>query len=207
MVYAILGDPGALSRDETSIGTGVKFSSKARRAPGNIPLMDEFQSDLNSDYLIGWKFSQLYFFRPIREPHTMKSDRDSLYQLRNATSTVAIFFSIALLVWLAKQTYHAAKIWVAKGPARFKIQKILLRKGNLYMCKIKMLSQNTFEEPTRNKSGRRPIAREGTSRLLVFRFSNYRRELILVFLLHGPDMSKHCHRPFSASHIRLPVCL
>ena len=67
-----------------------KVSSKARRAPGNIPLMDEFQSDLNSDYLIGRKFSQLYFFRPIREPHTMKSDRDSLYQVRNATSTVAL---------------------------------------------------------------------------------------------------------------------
>ena len=84
----------------------------------------------------------------------------------------------------------------------------MLRGGNyLYMRKIKMLGQNTFEESTRNKSGRIPIAREGISRLLVFRFSNYRRELILVFLLHGPDMSKHCHRPFLASHISLPVCL
>ena len=78
-------------REETRIGTGVKFSSKARRAPGNIPLMDEFQSDLNSDYLIGRKFPPLSFFRPIREPHTMKSDHDS-YRRRNATSTVAIFF-------------------------------------------------------------------------------------------------------------------
>ena len=34
-------------RDEKftgKIGTGVKFSSKERRAPGNIPLTDEFQS-------------------------------------------------------------------------------------------------------------------------------------------------------------------
>ena len=75
------------------------------------------------------------------------------------------------------------------------------------MCKIKMLGQNTFEEPTRNKSGRTPIAREGTSRILVFRFLNYRPELILVFLFHGPDMSKHCNRPFSASHLSLLVCL
>ena len=59
------------------------------------------------------------------------------------------------------------------------------------MCKIKMLGQNTFQEPTRNKSERRPIAREGTSRLLVFRLSSYRSELIWVFLLHGPDMSQH----------------
>ena len=79
-------------RDETKIGTGVKFSSKARRAPGNIPLTDEFQSELNSDFLIGRKFPQLSFFRPIREPHTMKSDRDFLYQVINTTSTVAIFF-------------------------------------------------------------------------------------------------------------------
>ena len=88
----ILGDPGAVSRDETRIGTGAKFSSKARRAPGNIPLTDEFQSELNSDFLIGRKFPQLSFFRPIREPHTMKSDRDSLYQVIDTTSTVAIFF-------------------------------------------------------------------------------------------------------------------
>ena len=79
-------------RDETRIGTGVKFSSKARRAPGNIPLPDEFQSELNSDFLIGRKFPQLSFFRPIREPHTMKSDRDSLYQVIDTTSMVAIFF-------------------------------------------------------------------------------------------------------------------
>ena len=57
----LLGDPGAVSRDATRIGTGVKFSSKARRALGNIPLTDEFQSDLNSDYLIGRKFPQLSF--------------------------------------------------------------------------------------------------------------------------------------------------
>ena len=92
MIIGILGDPGAVSRDETRIGTGVKFSSKTRRAPGNIPLTDEFQSELNSDFLIGRKFPQLSFFRPIREPHTMKSDRDSLYQLINTTSMIAIFF-------------------------------------------------------------------------------------------------------------------
>ena len=91
-------------------------------------LTDEFQSELNSDFLIGRKFPQLSFFRPIREPHTMKSDRDSLYQVINATSTVAIFFSIALHVWLAKQTYHAAKIWVAKGPAKCKIRPFLPRR-------------------------------------------------------------------------------
>ena len=92
LAHHILGDPGEVSRDATRIGTGLKFSSKARRAPGNIPLTDEFQSELNSDFLIGRKFPQLSFFRPIRELHTMKSDRDSLYQLINAISTVAIFF-------------------------------------------------------------------------------------------------------------------
>ena len=122
----ILGDPGAVSRDETRIGTGVKFSSKTRRAPGNISLTDEFQSELNSDFLIGRKFPQLSFFRPIRD--TIKSDRDSLYQGINTTSTIAMFFSIVRLVWLAKQTYHAAKIWVAKEPARCKIQPILPRR-------------------------------------------------------------------------------
>ena len=61
-------------------------------APGNIPLTDEFQSELNSDFLIGRKFPQLSFFRPIREPHTMQSDRDSLYQVINTTSMIAIFF-------------------------------------------------------------------------------------------------------------------
>ena len=35
------------------------------------------------------------------------------------------------------------------------------------MCKIKTLGQNTFEKPTGNESGRRPIAREGTNRLLA----------------------------------------
>ena len=92
LVNYILGDPGAFSRDATRIVNGVKFSSKARRAPGNIPLTDEFQSDLNSDFLIRRKFPQLSLFRPIREPHTVKSDRDSLYQVINTTSTVAIFF-------------------------------------------------------------------------------------------------------------------
>ena len=70
----ILGDPGAVSQDGTTIGTGVKFSSRARRAPGNIPLTDEFQNELNSDFLIGRKCPQLSFFRPIREPHTVKSE-------------------------------------------------------------------------------------------------------------------------------------
>ena len=70
-----------MGRDETRIGTGVKFSSKTRRACGNIPLTDEFQSELNSGFLIGRKFPLLSFFRPIREPHSMKSDRDSLYQV------------------------------------------------------------------------------------------------------------------------------
>ena len=45
---------------------------------------------------------------------------------------------------------------------------ILLRGGNyLYMCKIKMLGQNTLEEPTR-------LLQEGTvtSRVFVFRFLN-----------------------------------
>ena len=92
MAISILEDPGAVSRDATRIGIGVKFSSKARRAPGNMPLTDEFQSELNSDFLIGRKFPQLSFFRPIRESHTMKSAHDSLYQVINATSMVAIFF-------------------------------------------------------------------------------------------------------------------
>ena len=29
-------------------GTGVKFSSKARKAPGNIPITDELQRESNS---------------------------------------------------------------------------------------------------------------------------------------------------------------
>ena len=67
--------------------------------------------------------AQLSFFRPITEPHRVKSDRDFLYQLVNTTSTVAI--SIALLVWLVKQTYiPAKKIRVAKGPAKYKIRPI-----------------------------------------------------------------------------------
>ena len=60
------------------------------------------------------------------------------------------------------------------------------------MCKIKMLGQFTFEEPTRNKSGRRPIATEGTSRHLVFRFSNNRRELILVQALLSTEQTPTC---------------
>ena len=162
----ILGDPGAVSRDETRIGTGVKFSSKARRAPGNIPLTDEFQSELNSDFLIGRKFPQLSFLRPIREPHTMKSDRDSLYQLINATSTAAIFFlSLSLS---GSQNRHLGR----KGTRKIQnstnsTQKILLRGDNyLYMFKIEMLGQNILEEPTRT------IAREGTSCVFVFRFLN-----------------------------------
>ena len=83
----------------------------------------------NSDFLIGRKFPQLSFFRPIREPHTMTSDRDSLYQVINTTSTVAIFFlSLSLSGSQNSQTYHAVKIWVAKGPARCKIQPILPRR-------------------------------------------------------------------------------
>ena len=79
----ILADPGGSqsSRDKKimgKIGTGVKFSSKARRAPGNIPKTDKFQSKSNSNLLIGRKFPQLSFFRPIREPHTATSDRDPL---------------------------------------------------------------------------------------------------------------------------------
>ena len=77
-VHYILEDPGAVSRDGTRIGTGVKFSSKARRVPGNIPSTDEFQCELNSYFLIGRKISQLSFFYPIREPHIVKSDRDPL---------------------------------------------------------------------------------------------------------------------------------
>ena len=46
--YNILGDPGAVSRDETRIGTGVKFSSKARRAPGS-PRMSLQQSPAKTD--------------------------------------------------------------------------------------------------------------------------------------------------------------
>ena len=60
--FGILTDPGAFSRDETRIETGVKFSSKVRRAPGNKPLTDEFQRELS-------------FFYPITKPHTVKSDR------------------------------------------------------------------------------------------------------------------------------------
>ena len=60
----ILGDPGADSRDETIIGTAVKFPSKARRAPGNIALTDDFRSELNSNFLIGRKFSAIVFFPP-----------------------------------------------------------------------------------------------------------------------------------------------
>ena len=162
-------------RDETRIGTGVKFSSKARRAPGNIPLTDEFQSELNSDFLIGRKFPRLSFFRPIREPHTMKSDRDFLYQVINTTSTVAIFFPIALLVWLAKQTYHAAKIWVAKGPARCKIQPILPRRFCFVGAIICTCVKSKCLVKTPSKS--RVDYWEGTvtSRGFVFR-----RELILL---------------------------
>ena len=137
-VLCILGDPGAFSRDETRIGTGVKFSSKARRAPGNIPLTDEFQSELNSDFLIGRKFPQLSFFRPIREPHTMKSDRDSLYQWVDTTSTVAIFFLSLSLSGSQNTNRHTMlrKFGFAKGPARCKIQPILLRR----FCYVGQLS-------------------------------------------------------------------
>ena len=89
-MQTILEDPGAVSRDGMRIWTGVKFSSKERRAPGKIPLTDEFQSKLNSPFLTGRKFAQLSFFRPIREPHSVKSDRDPLYQVVNTTSSVAI---------------------------------------------------------------------------------------------------------------------
>ena len=167
----ILGDPGAVSGDETRIGTGLKFSSKARRAPGNIPLTDEFQSELNSDCLIGRKFPQLSCFRPIREPHTKRSDHDSLYQVINATSTVAIFFYRSPC--LARKTDIPCGENLGRKRTR-KIQnstnstqKIFLGKGNyLYMFKIKKLGQNIFEGPPRT------IAREGTSRVFVFCFLN-----------------------------------
>ena len=139
----------------------------------------------------------------------MKADRDSLYQVINATSTVAISFLSLSLSGSQNRHTMQRKFGSQRETARYKIQPIQPKRFCYVRAiwKIKMLGQNTFEEPTRNKLGRRPITREGTSRLLVSCFSNYRRELILVFLLHEPDMSKHCHRPFSASHISLPVSI
>ena len=100
------------------VGTGVKFSCETRRTPGNVTLTDEFQSQSNSNLLIGRKFPQLSFFRPIREPHTVKSDPS--YQEVNTTSTVAILFlSLSL-----SGSYPAMKIWVAKGPAKSKVRQI-----------------------------------------------------------------------------------
>ena len=59
---------------------------------------------------------------------------------------------------------------LAIQPKRFKLSD----ENYLHFCKIKMLGQNTLGEPTiaRNKSGRRPIAREGTSRLFLFRVAH-----------------------------------
>ena len=155
----ILGDPGAVSRDETRIGTGAKFSSKARRAPGNISLTDEFQSELNSDFLIGRKFPQLSL--SIREPHIMTSDRDSLYEVIDTTSTVAIFFYRSPCLARKTQTdIPCSENLGHKGTRKMQnstnsTSKILLRGGNyLYMCKIKMLGQNTLEEPTRLLQGK-----------------------------------------------------
>ena len=59
-------------------------------------LTDDFQSELNSDFLIGRKFSQLPFLRPIREPHTLKSDRDHLYPV--ILITISLLFRNARVV-------------------------------------------------------------------------------------------------------------
>ena len=63
--------------------------------------MDEFQSELNSDFLIGQEFPQLSFFRSIREPHTLKSDHDPSYQVINTISMVAILFLSLFFLALA----------------------------------------------------------------------------------------------------------
>ena len=79
--------------------------------------------DIFWNHTLGGNFPKFSFFHPITEPHRVKSNCEFLYQVVNTTSTVAI--SIALLVLPGKQTYiPAKKIWVAKGPAKYKIRPI-----------------------------------------------------------------------------------